>query len=139
MPLVSRQDIDRVLRSTQTIALVGASPNSTRPSYRVMRFLLAQGYRVYPVNPGLCGQQLQGQTVFARLADIPEPIDMVDVFRQSRYLRAVVDEAAAIGAKTLWTQLGVIDEAAALAAEEAGMEVVMDRCPAIELPKMEPS
>ncbi|MEM8660660.1 MAG: CoA-binding protein [Pseudomonadota bacterium] len=137
MPLVSRQDIDRVLSNTQTIALVGASPTTTRPSYRVMRFLLAHGYRVYPVNPSLAGQQLLEQTVYAQLSDIGHPIDMVDVFRQSRYLRAIVDEAVAIGAKTLWTQLGVIDDAAALAAEQAGLEVVMDRCPAIELPKME--
>jgi len=101
-----------------------------------MRFLLASGYRVYPVNPLLAGQRLLGCPVYRELAAIPEPIDLVDVFRQSRHLRGIVEEALAVGAKTLWTQLGVVDTAAAEVAERGGMEVVLDRCPAIELPRL---
>ncbi|MEE4145066.1 MAG: CoA-binding protein [Halieaceae bacterium] len=136
MPLTADSDIAGVLRSTRTIALVGASHKPARPSHEVMMFLLANGYEVYPVNPGLAGQQLLGCTVYPDLAAIPVPIDMVDVFRQSRYLQGVVEEASAIGARVLWTQLGVGDAAAAEAAERAGLKVVLDRCPAIELPRL---
>jgi predicted CoA-binding protein len=101
-----------------------------------MRFLLANGYDVYPVNPGLAGQELQGRRVYASLGAIPAAIDMVDVFRQPRYLQGIVAEAIAIGARTLWTQLGVVDSAAAAAAEQAGIQVVQNRCPAIELPRL---
>ena len=137
MPLTSDIDIARVLSRTRSIALLGASSKPARPSYRVMRFLLANGYQVYPVNPGLAGQHLQGRTVYGSLCDIPVVIDMVDVFRQARYLPGIVNEAVALGAKTLWTQLDVVDDVAAASAEQAGLEVVMDRCPAIELPRLQ--
>jgi len=136
MPISTDAGITSILRTTRTIALLGVSQNPDRPSHRVMQTLLAHGYEVYPVNPGLAGQQLLGRTVHASLAAIPVPIDMVDVFRQSRYLPGIVSEVIAIGAKTLWTQLGVVDVAAAVAAEKAGLEVVMDRCLAIELSRL---
>ncbi|KQY19558.1 CoA-binding protein [Rhizobium sp. Root482] len=127
-----------ILRSTKTIALVGASPNTERPSHRVMAFLLRKGYKVFPVNPGQAGKQIHGQTVYARLADIPEPIDMVDVFRASEAVPALVDEILALETrpKFIWTQLAVRDDQAAKKAEEEGLKVVMDRCPAIEYPRL---
>lgn len=127
-----------ILRSVKTIALVGASPNAARPSFGVMRFLLSRGYRVIPVNPGQAGKEILGQRVFGRLADIPEPVDMIDVFRAPEYLSAVVDEAAAMQPRprVVWGQLGVRDDAAAEKAEAAGMKMVMDRCPAIEYPRL---
>ncbi|MBA6413147.1 CoA-binding protein [Parahaliea sp. F7430] len=137
MPLNRDQDIAQLLQSTRTIALVGASHKPTRPSNEVMRFLLRHGYQVFPVNPGLAGQTLLGCPVYARLADIEQPIDMVDVFRQSQYLPGIVEECIALGVTALWTQLGVIDLEAATSAEEAGIQVVMDRCPAIELPRLQ--
>ena len=125
-----------ILTSVKTIALVGASAKPHRPSNGVMRFLQAHGYRVVPVNPGLAGQSLHGERVHASLAEIPEKIDMVDVFRNSAYARAVADQAVAIGARVVWMQLGVRDEAAAARAEKAGVTVIMDRCPAIEIPRL---
>ena len=130
------QMIADVLRTTKTIALVGASDNPTRPSYGVMAWLLQQGYHVIPVSPKLAGQTLLGQTVYASLADIAEPVDMVDVFRNSEAAWGVAQEAIAIGAKTLWLQQGVINEQAAVLAGEAGLNVVMDRCPKIEIPRL---
>lgn len=137
MPLTADRDIARILAATRTIALVGASHKAERPSHRVMQFLLNEGYRVFPVNPGLAGQQLLGCPVYPDLGAVPVAIDMVDVFRQSHFLQGVVDAAIAVGAATLWTQLDVIDLEAAACAERAGLEVVMDRCPAIELPRLQ--
>ena len=127
-----------ILTSVKTIALVGASPKPERPSHGVMGFLLRKGYHVIPVNPGLAGKQIHGQTVHASLADIPEAIDMIDVFRAPEYLGEVVDEALALPTrpKVIWGQLGVRDDAAAAKAEAAGIQVVMDRCPAIEYPRV---
>ena len=133
---VSDQTIRAVLEQTRTIALIGASPKPERPSYRVMRFLLDQGYTVYPVNPGQAGNQLHGQMVYASLADIPEPIDMVDIFRRSEDVGPIVEQAQAIKAKTIWMQLGVSNDTAASTARASGMTVVMNRCPAIELPRL---
>jgi len=136
MPLEADADIARLVRETRTIAMVGASARPDRASYRVMRFLIDQGYRVIPVNPGLAGQQLHGQSVVASLADIGAPIDMVDIFRNSEVAGDAVDEAIAIGAKAVWMQLGVIDHEAAARAEAAGLTVVMDHCPRIEIPRL---
>lgn len=101
-----------------------------------MQFLLLQNFEVIPVNPGLSGTRLQGQLVYGSLSDIPHPIDMVDVFRNASYLPAIVDETIRLGIDTLWTQLDVIDEKAALHAEQQGVQVIMDRCPAIEWPRL---
>lgn len=130
--------IAEILKNTRTIALLGASPKPDRPSYGVMRFLLSRGYTVYPVNPGQAGKEILGQITYARLADIPEPIDMVDVFRAPEYLESVVDEALALEPRprVVWAQLGVRDDKAAARAEAAGLAVVMDRCPAIEYPRL---
>lgn len=127
-----------ILRETKTIALLGASPNPDRPSNGVMGFLLARGYRVFPVNPGQAGKEIREQTVYARLADIPEPVDMVDVFRAAQYLDGVVEEALALAQKpkVIWGQLGVRDDDAAVKAEAGGIKVVMNRCPAIEYPRL---
>ena len=130
--------IAAILRSTKVIALVGASPNPERPSQRVMAFLLRKGYRVIPVNPGHAGQEILGQPVAARLADIAEPIDMIDIFRAASALPSVVEEALALSPlpKVIWGQLSVRHDEAAAAAEAAGIKVVMDRCPAIEYPRL---
>ena len=127
-----------ILRATKVIALVGASPNPERPSQRVMAFLLRKGYRVIPVNPGQAGKEILGQRVVGRLADIEEPIDMVDVFRAANALPAVVDEVLALSPlpKVIWGQLSVRHDETAARAEAAGIKVVMDRCPAIEYPRL---
>ncbi|WP_288928907.1 CoA-binding protein [uncultured Maritimibacter sp.] len=136
----SDEFITRILTDTKTIAVVGWSPNEARPSNRVARFLSAKGYRVIPVNPGQAGQEALGETVVASLSDIPRdwPVDMVDIFRRSDAVGPVVDEAleALPALKSIWMQLGVVNEDAAAAARAAGIDVVMDRCPAIEYPRL---
>jgi predicted CoA-binding protein len=124
--------IAAIMATVSTIAVVGASNNPDRASYRVMRFLAARGYDVIAVNPGLAGGQIDTIPVVASLADIDRPVDMVDVFRASDALPAIVDAAIAIDARVLWTQLGVIHDAAADRAAAAGLEVIVDRCPMIE-------
>lgn len=127
-----------ILQSVKVIALVGASPKPERPSFEVMRFLLSVGYKVIPVNPGQVGKEILGQRVFAKLSDISEPIDMVDVFRASEFLDEVVTEAIDLKSKpkVIWSQLSVRDDKAAKKAEAAGIKMVMDRCPAIEYPRL---
>lgn len=124
--------IRTILTSVKTIALVGLSANWNRPSFFVAKYLQGKGYRVIPVNPGLAGQVILGETAYARLADIPFPIDLVEIFRASNHAAPIVDEALALGIKTIWMQLGVRDDAAAARAEAAGATVIMDRCPKIE-------
>jgi len=121
-----------ILQRVRTIAMVGASSNWNRPSYFVMKYLQSKGYRVIPVNPGTAGQQLLGETIYASLRDIPDPVDMVDVFRASDQVVPIVEDAIAIGAKVVWMQLGVRNDAAAAMAQAAGIEVIMNRCPKIE-------
>ena len=136
MPLTRDEDIKALLEGARTIALVGASDRPDRASYRVMATLQDHGYRVIPVNPQITGEHIHGEFVFRELAQLGDPIDIVDIFRRSDAAGEVVDQAIAIGAKAVWMQLGVNDAAAAARAEAAGLQVVMDRCPAIELPRL---
>ena len=136
MPLTSDQDIAELLANTRTIALVGASDRPDRPSYGVMRFLQSHGYRVFPVNPQITGEHVHGEYVWRELSQIGEPIDMVDIFRRSQAAGEAVDEAIAAGAKSVWLQIGVINEEAATRAEAAGLKVVMDKCPKLEIPRL---
>ena len=126
-----------ILTSARTIVVVGASPRRERPSHRVMAYLQRRGYRTIPVNPFAAGGTINGETVYASLAEVPEPIDMVDIFRRPEAAGAVVDAAIAVGAKIVWMQLGVRDDAAAARAEAHGLKVVMNRCPAIEIPRLD--
>lgn len=128
-------EIRDILTSVKIIALVGWSPKPDRPSHGVAAFLKRRGYRVIPVNPGQAGQQALGETVVATLAEAG-PVDMVEIFRRSEEAGAVADEAVRLGAKVVWMQLGVEDEAAAERARAAGVKVVMNRCPAIEIPRL---
>ncbi|MHC5175348.1 CoA-binding protein [Serratia rhizosphaerae] len=130
------REIAEVLRQVKSIALVGASDKPARASYGIMAYLLSQGYQVTPVSPKLAGQTLLGQQVYASLDDIPHPIDMVDVFRNAEAAYGVAQEAIAIGAKVLWLQIGVINSQAEELAQAAGLKVVMDRCPKIEIPRL---
>ncbi|MBD2802268.1 CoA-binding protein [Xenorhabdus sp. M] len=133
---MSDQFITNILIKTKTIALVGASDKADRPSYKVMKYLLSQGYQVIPVSPKLVGQTLLGQRVISKLSDLKQPVDMVDVFRNSSATYGVAEEAITIGAKVLWLQKGIINEETKLLAENAGLDVVMDRCPKIEIPRL---
>lgn len=121
-----------ILLTHKTVAMVGASPNKVRPSYFVMKYLLAKGYDVIPVNPGQAGKKILGQQVYASLNDIPVPIDIVDIFRNADAALSITKQAIAIGAKIIWMQLGVINHEAAKLAENANLIVIMNRCPKIE-------
>ncbi len=123
-----------ILNTTKTIAMVGVSPKENRPSYFAFKYLLERGYKMIPVNPGQAGKDLLGQRIYGKLADIPEPIDMVDVFRASPYAMGIVQEALTLDPKpkVIWMQLTVRDDAAAKLAEDNGIKVVMNRCPKIE-------
>jgi predicted CoA-binding protein len=128
--------IRRVLTTHRTWAVVGCSPSPARDSHRIAALLQRQGLKVIPVNAKAAGEEILGERVYASLGEIPEPVDVVDVFRRSELAGAHVDEAIAIGAKAVWLQLDVIDHDAAERARAAGLDVVMDRCPAIELPRL---
>jgi len=129
-----------ILDGVKTIAMVGASPTWNRPSFFAMKYLQEKGYRVIPVNPRVAGQEILGERVYASLAEVPGPVDMVDVFRSSAEAGAVAEQAIAVakekGIKVLWMQLGVRDDKAAAKAEAAGLKVVMDRCPKIEFGRL---
>ncbi len=136
MPLTRDEDIKDLLDSARTITLVGASDRPDRPSYQVMKTLQDHGYRVIPVNPQITAEHIHGEFVFRDLSQLGDRIDIVDIFRNSAAAGEVVDQAIAVGAKAVWMQLGVINTEAAARAEAAGLRVVMDRCPAIEIPKL---
>lgn len=136
MPLDRDEDIKALLEGVRTIAMIGASDRPDRPSNRVMAMLQRHGYRVIPVNPQITGEHIRGEFVWRDLAQIGEPIDLVDIFRRPEAAGEAVDQAIAAGAKSVWLQLGVINQAAAARAEAAGLTVVMDRCPAIEIPRL---
>jgi len=136
MPLTSDAEIKQLLENARTIAMVGASDRPSRPSFGVMAMLQRHGYRVIPVNPQITGEHVHGEFVFRDLHQLGDAIDIVDIFRRSDAAGEAVDEAIAIGAKAVWMQLGVVDHAAAARAEAAGLKVVMDRCPAIDIPRL---
>ena len=136
MPLTRDEDIAELLRQARTIAMVGASDRPSRASYGVMKFLQDWGYRVFPVNPQITGEHVLGEFVWRELSQIGVPIDIVDIFRRPELAGDAVDQAIFVGAKAVWMQLGVINEEAAARAEAAGLKVVMDRCPHIEIPRL---
>ena len=121
-----------ILSSVRTVAIVGASANAVRPSYFVLKYLRAKGYLVFPINPGIAGQEIAGARVYGSLAEVPEPIDMVDIFRNSDAALEVTRDAIKVGAKVVWMQLTVRNDEAAALAEAAGLKIVMNRCPKIE-------
>ena len=127
-----------ILQSARTIAVVGASPKPERPSHYVMRYLLERGYDCVPVNPGQAGRTISGRLVYASLADLPTPVDMLDVFRNSAVVGRLVEEVLALPwkPKAIWMQMAIRNDAAAARAEQAGIAVVMDRCPKIEIPRL---
>ena len=137
MLIETDEGLANLLRTVRHIALVGASHKPQRPSYQVLEFPLKKGYRVTPVNPGLAGQCLQGQTVVGALRDIHDPVDLVDIFRDGSALPDLVDEAVAIGAPSLWTQLDVRHPEAEQKAMDGGLTIVIDKCPAEEWPRLE--
>ena len=137
MLIETDEGLAKLLKAVRHVALVGASHKPERPSYQVLEFLLKKGYRVTPVNPGLAGQTLLGQTVVGSLSDIDDPVDLVDVFREGSALPGLVDEAIAIGAPSLWTQLNVRHLVAEKKALDQGLSVVIDKCPAREWPRLE--
>lgn len=124
--------INDILRQTRSIAMVGASANTMRPSFFVLKYLIDKGFEVHPINPGQAGREICGRPAYASLADLPAPPDMVDIFRNSEAAGAVAEDAIKVGAKTVWMQLGVRNDTAAERAEAAGLRVVMNRCPKIE-------
>ena len=136
MRLESDEAIAQLLVQIKRIALVGASAKPERPSHRVMQFLLDEGYEVFPINPGLAGQKLLGQTVYASLAALPTRVDMADIFRDAASLPEVTQEVVDAGIPAIWTQLGVVHSEAERTAVDAGLQVVVDRCPAIEIPRL---
>jgi predicted CoA-binding protein len=136
MPLTRDEDIAELLTSARTIAMVGASDRPDRPSHGVMKFLQSRGYRVLPVNPNITGERVHGEFVWRELAEIGEPIDIVDVFRRPDAAGDAVDQAIAVGAKAVWMQLGVVNEEAAARAEAAGLKVVMNHCIKIEIMRL---
>ena len=136
MPLTTDADIRALLTSARTVAVVGASDRPDRPSYGVMAFLQRHGYRVIPVNPQITGAHVHGEFVFRDLGQLGDAIDIVDIFRRPQAAGEAVDEAIAVGAKAVWMQLGVVNHEAAARAEAAGLKVVMDRCPAIDIPRL---
>lgn len=136
MPLYDVDLLRDILATSKTVAVVGASPKPERDSHQITGFLIAAGYTVFPVNPALAGTELLGRPAFATLRDIPDPVDMVDIFRRSEDVGPIVDDAIAINAKYIWMQLGVINQDAAAKAEEAGLKVVMDRCVKIEYQRL---
>jgi len=137
MPLTRDEDIAELLSSARTIAVVGASDRPDRPSYGVMKALQDHGYRVIPVNPQITGEHVLGEFVWRELGQIGVPIDIVDIFRRPDAAGEAVDQAIAVGAKAVWLQLGIVNEAAAERAEAAGLKVVMDRCTKIEVRRLE--
>jgi len=136
MPLTRDEDIAQLLRDARTIAVIGASDRPERASYGVMKFLQDWGYRVLPVNPQITGEHVHGEFVWRELAQVGVPIDIVDIFRRPEAALEAVEQAIFAGAKAVWMQLGVVNEEAAARAEEAGLRVVMDRCPKIEIPRL---
>jgi predicted CoA-binding protein len=136
MPLTRDEDIAELLTNARTFALVGASDRPSRPSYGVMQFLQDQGYRVLPVNPQITGEHVLGEFVWRELSQIGLPIDIVDVFRRPQAAGDAVDQAIFVGAKAVWMQIGVINQEAADRAEAAGLKVVMDRCPKLEIRRL---
>ena len=134
----SHEVLRKLFAETMSVALVGASPRGERrASWRVMRFWQQQGYKVYPVNPEALGQEIHGEKVYATVRELPEKVDLVDIFRRSSKVAPAVDDAIESGARYIWMQLDVIDEDAAAKAEITGATVIMDRCPAIELPRLQ--
>ena len=136
MPLTSDQDIAELLTNARTIAVVGASDRPNRPSYTVMKFLQDWGYRIIPVNPQISGEQVLGEFVWRELAQIGVAIDIVDIFRRPQAAAEAVDQAIFVKARAVWMQIGVVNQGAAAKAEAAGLKVVMDRCPKLEIPRL---